>query len=85
MEFSVKLYSILESCTEDNAFRICHSVRQGNGLEAMMLLVKRYEPRTPGTKRAVLKAVINSVPAKKPDEIENCPNTCSGKWTDLID
>ena len=21
----------------------------------------------------------------KPDEIEICPNTCSGKWTDLID
>ena len=46
------MYSILLSCTEDDAFRICHSVKEGNGLEAMRLLMKRYEPRTPGTKRA---------------------------------
>ena len=51
MEFSAKLYAILLSCTEDDAFRICHSVKEGNGLEAMRLLMKRYEPRTPGTKR----------------------------------
>ena len=47
-DFAVKLYSILMSCTEDDAFRICHSVKDGNGLEAMRLLMKRYEPRTPG-------------------------------------
>lgn len=69
-DFAVKLYSILMSCTEDDAFRICHSVKDGNGLEAMRLLMKRYEPRTPGTKRALLKAVINNPAAKKPDEIE---------------
>ena len=69
-EFAVKFHSILLSCTEDDAFRICHSVKDGNGLEAMRLLVKRYEPRTPGTKRALLKAVINNAPGKKPEEIE---------------
>ena len=69
-DFAVKLYSILMSCTEDDAFRICHSVKDGNGLEAMRLLMKRYEPRTPGTKRALLKAVINNPAAKKPDDIE---------------
>ena len=69
-EFAVKLYSILMSCAEDDAFRICHSVKDGNGLEAMRLLMKRYEPRTPGTKRALLKAVISDVPAKKPEDIE---------------
>ena len=42
----------------------------GNGLEAMPLLMKRYEPMTPGTKRALLKAVINNLPSKRPDEIE---------------
>ena len=68
-EFAVKFYSILLSCTEDDAFRICHNVKDGNGLEAMRLL-KRYEPRTPGTKRALLKAVINDAPAKKPEDIE---------------
>ena len=32
--------------------------------------MKRYEPRTLGTKRALLKAVINNAPAKKPEDIE---------------
>ena len=32
--------------------------------------MKRYEPRTPGTKRALLKAVINNLPSKRPDENE---------------
>ena len=64
------LYSILLSCTEDDAFRICHSVKGGNGLEAVRLLMKRYEPRTPGTKRALLKAIINNPASKKLDELE---------------
>ena len=68
--FAHNLYSILLSCTEDDAFRICHSVKEGNGLEAMRLLMKRYEPRTPGTKRALLKAIINNPASKKPDELE---------------
>ena len=69
-DYSVKLYSTLMSCTEEDAFRICHSVKDGSGLEALRLLMKRYEPRTPGTKRALLKAVINNPQAKKPDDIE---------------
>ena len=69
-EWAVKVYAILLSCTEDDAFRICHSVKDGNGLEAMRLLMKRFEPRTPGTKRALLKAVINNGSSKRPDEIE---------------
>ena len=69
-DFSVKLYAILLSCTEDDAFRISHSVGDGNGLEALRLLMRRYEPKTPGTKRAVLKTIINNSPAKKPDEVE---------------
>jgi hypothetical protein len=69
-KFAVNLYSILMHCTEDGAFRICHSVKEGNGFEAMRLLMKRYEPRTPGTKRALLKAIINQAPAKKPEDLE---------------
>ena len=69
-DFAVKFFAILVSCTEDDAFRICHSVKDGNGLEAMRLVMKRFEPRTPGTKRALLKAVINNTPAKKPEDIE---------------
>ena len=63
------MYFILLSCTEDDAFRIGHSVKEGNGLEAMRLLMMRYEPRTPGTKRALLKAIINNPVSKKPDEL----------------
>ena len=70
MKYSANLYSILLSCTEDDPFRICHSVKEGNGLEAMRLLHRRYEPRTPGTKRALLKAIINNSPSKKPEDIE---------------
>jgi hypothetical protein len=69
-KFAVNLYSVLMHCTEDDAFRICHSVKEGNGLEAMRLLMKRYESRTPGTKRALVKAIINNRPAKKPEELE---------------
>ena len=68
MSFSSSLYATLLSCTEEDAFRICHRVKDGNGLEAMRLIVKRYEPRTPAMKRALLKAVINA-PAKKVEDI----------------
>ena len=54
-----RLYAI--SRTEEDPFNICYSVADGNGLEAMRWLMKRYEPRTPGTKRALLKAVINNL------------------------
>jgi hypothetical protein len=70
LRFANELYSILMSCTEEAAFRICYSVKAGNGLEAIRLLMKRYEPRTPGTKRALLKAIINQAPAKKPEDLE---------------
>ena len=69
--FASTLYSTLLSCTEDDAFRICHSVKDGNGLEAMRLIVKRFEPRTPATKRALFKAVINNPQAKKIEDIES--------------
>ena len=70
MSFSCTLHATLLSCTEEDAFRICHRVKDGNGLEAMRLIVKRYEPRTPATKRALLKAVISNAPAKKVEDIE---------------
>ena len=34
LKYTANLYSVLLSCTEDDAFRICHSVKDGNGLEA---------------------------------------------------
>ncbi len=35
IEFAAKLYAMILSCTKDDAFRICHSVKDGDGLEAM--------------------------------------------------
>ena len=69
--FSTKLYATMLSFTEEDAFRIVHSVKDQNGLEALRLMGRRYEPRTPSTKRALLKAIVNNVSAKKPQEIEN--------------
>ena len=70
INFGNRLRAILRSCAEEDPFNICCSVADGNGLEAMHLLMMRYEPRTPGTKRALLKAVINNLPSKRPDEID---------------
>ena len=52
------------------AFNIVSGVHDGCGLEAWRLLRKRYEPRTPATKRALLKTIFNMKAAKKVEEIE---------------
>ena len=67
--FGTRLYAILLSCTEEDPFNQCYSVADGNGLEAMSLLMKRCEPRKPRTMRALLKDVINNLPSRRPDEI----------------
>ena len=64
-EFSIRLYYILVSCTEDDPFRIVNSVTNEDGLEAYRRIMKRYEPRTAGTKRAVLKFIVNNPQCKK--------------------
>ena len=64
------MYATLVSCTEDAAFRICHSIKDSNGLEAMRHIVRRFKPGTPRTKRAILKAIINKQPAKRVQDIE---------------
>ena len=69
-EFSVKLFSILISCTEDDACRIVNSVDNEAGLEAYRLLMQRYEPRTAGTKRAILKSIVNNPQCKKTADME---------------
>ena len=69
-EIAVQFYSISLRCTEDAAVRMYQSVQDGSGLGAVRLLMTRYEPRMPGTKRALLKAVVSDAPAKKLEEIE---------------
>ena len=46
INFGNRLYAILLSCTEEDPFNICYNVADGNGLEAMRLLMKRYESTT---------------------------------------
>ena len=69
-EFSIKLYSILVSCTEDDPFRIVNSVANEEGLEAYRLIMKRYAPRTAGTKRAILKSIVNNPQCEKVANME---------------
>ena len=69
-EFNAKLFSILVTSTEDDAFKIVNSVKDCSGMEAYRLLKKRYEPKTPGTKRALLKSIINNQQCKRVHEVE---------------
>ena len=55
--FNGMLYNILVTKLRGEAFNIVSSVRDACGLEAWRLVMKRYEPRTPGTKRALLKSL----------------------------
>ena len=68
--FNGMLYNILVTKLRGEAFNIASSVRDACGLEAWRLVMKRYEPRTPGTKRALLKVLFNMKAARKVEEIE---------------
>ena len=63
--FNGLLYNLLVTKLKGEAFNIVSSVRDACGLEAWRLLMKRYEPRTPGTKRALLKSLFTMRPAKR--------------------
>ena len=69
-KFNGLLYNLLVTKLKGEAFTIVSSVRDSSGLEAWRLLMRRYEPRTPGTKRALLKTLFNMKPAKRIEEIE---------------
>ena len=68
--FSNSLHALLINITEDEAFLITNSVKDCCGLESFRLLRRRYAPCTAGTKRSLLKSIINNVPAKKVSEVE---------------
>ena len=58
-KFNTLLYNILITKLKGEAFNIVSSVHDGCGLKAWRLLMKRYEPGTPATKRALLKTIFN--------------------------
>ena len=68
--FNGLLYNTLVTKLRGEAFNIVSSVRDARGLEAWRLVMKRYEPRTPGTKRVLLKSLSNMKAARKIEEIE---------------
>ena len=68
--FNGLLFNLLVTKLKGEAFNIVSSVRDSCGLEAWRLLMRRYEPRTPGTKRALLKTLFTMRSAKKIEEIE---------------
>ena len=68
--FNGLLFNLLVTKLKGEAFNIASSVRDSCGLEAWRLIMRRYEPRTPGTKRALLKSLFNMKPAKRIEEIE---------------
>jgi hypothetical protein len=69
--FSSSLYQTLISLCESDAHAIVDSVQEGCwGIEAYRLLKKRYAPKTPGTKRALLKSIINNPQCRKVVEVE---------------
>lgn len=69
-DFSRALHAQLVSTTTEHPFQLVHNCPGGNGLEAMRAVIRRYEPRTPGTKRAVLKAIITNPPSRRAEEVE---------------
>jgi hypothetical protein len=70
-KFSATMYNILINNTTDDAFTICNSTKTCQGLEALRLLRKRYDPKSPGSKRAVLKGLMCLKPAKKLSDLES--------------
>ena len=70
LEFNARLHSLLVSCTEEDAFKIVSSVEEGEGIGAYRLIKKRYDPSTPGSKRAILMAIINNPQCKRVHDVE---------------
>ena len=66
LKFSNELHLQLQSCASEEAFRLVISVEEGSSfsLEAWRMLCDRYQPRTLGSKRTILRAVLNSSLAK---------------------
>ena len=69
-DFSIELYSLMLSFTGDDAWRIVDSAGTGNGLEALRLIVKRYDPKNPGAKRSILKNLLTVPSCKRISDLE---------------
>ena len=69
--FNRKLYVIPVDTCKDKPYRIVDSAGNGQGFEAWRLLHRRYNSRTPGTKRALLQSLFSLKPASTIDAFES--------------
>ena len=65
-----RLHLVLMDVCKGEPFRIVQSAGQGSGFEAWRLLMRRYNSKTPGTKRALLQALFSLKPAASPEAFE---------------
>eukprot|EP00974_Lingulodinium_polyedra_P081941 7933058-Lingulodinium_polyedra.AAC.1 len=70
-QFSREFHLQLQPSTSKEDFRFAALVEEGNGFEAWRALCNRYIPRTPGTKRSILRAILNCSPAKELNQVED--------------
>jgi len=56
--------------TGDDAWKIVDSAENGSGLEALRLVVKRYDPKNPGMKRSILMNLMTVQSSKKITDLE---------------
>ena len=71
LKFSRFLYTILVQTVSGAAFAIVQGAPENNGLEAFRQLIRRYEPRTAGSRRALIKQIVNHPQAKDIKQVEN--------------
>lgn len=69
IKLDIQLNAYLISHTDGQAGQLVSSA-SGVGFEAWRLLMKRYDPRTSESKRALMKRVINIQPAKNMQDLE---------------
>lgn len=81
---SVAPHAQFASSTADHPFQLVHNCPGGERVEAMGVVMRRCEPGTPGTKRAVLRAIITAHLSTRAEGIERhfaCVEEPMGKYS----
>lgn len=67
---SATLYAKLVTNTDYHPQLLVHNCPGGNGLEAMRILMRGDEPKTPVTKRVIWNAIIHTCPSMRAEDME---------------
>lgn len=70
---SKTLYAYSVSNTMEHPWSSVNTCPSENWSEAMRVFMRHYEPRTPGTKHAIVKLNINTTPPKRAEDMERSP------------